>query len=103
MNAVITQLKDNLQLLYRKSIDADNALKQLRAQGIGKFEQVFEKQSGFESTSKEFRPYVEEVAKNIEALLTQDETQMQQSLPIIIKKMELLFKTLAGFQQSLKD
>ncbi len=103
MNAVITQLKENLQLLYRKSIDADAALKQLRGQGKGKFEQIFDKQSGFQSTSKEFRPYVEEIARDVDALLHQNEVSMQQSLPNIVKKIELLFKTLSGFQQSLKD
>lgn len=103
MNAVITQLKENLQLLYRKAIDADEALNQLRTQGKGKFEQIFDKQSGFDSTSRQFRPYVEEIARDIDALMNQNEVSMQQALPTVVKKIELLFKTLTGFQQSLKD
>lgn len=102
MQAVINKLKQNLQLLYRKSIDADAALKILRSQGNAKFDSVFDADAGFTVSSKYFKPYVEEVALSVETLLSLDEQQMQSKLPDIVMKIDKLFKTMAQFQQSIK-
>lgn len=102
MQAVIEQLKQNLQLLYRKAIDADESLKTLRSQGKAKFESVFDQDAGFTVSSKYFKPYVEEVALTVEALLSQNEQQWQTQLPGIVQKIDTLFKTLSQFQQSVK-
>lgn len=103
MNVVINQLKENLQLLYRKAIDADTYIDKLQSQGKGKFGSVFDKSAGFKSSSKHFKPYVEEVAINLEAMLKLEQEHMQHSLPDVVKKMELLFKTMANFRRSLED
>ena len=49
MQNVLDKLKDNLQLVYRKAIDADNALNQLQQQGKGKFATMFSENSPFTS------------------------------------------------------
>lgn len=103
MQTVIEQLKQNLQLLYRKSIDADAALKMLRSQGKAKFDSVFDAAAGFNVSSKYFKPYVEEVALSVETTLSLDEQQLQAKLPDIVIKIDKLFKTMAQFQQSMKD
>ena len=103
MDSVISQLKENLQVLYRKAIDADSALSQLQSQGKGKFGSIFDKSSGFQVSSKQFKPYVEELAKDIDLLQEADEANMQQLLSKVVKKMESMFRTLAHFQDSLKD
>lgn len=103
MQAVIEQLRQNLQLLYRKSIDADESLKTLRSQGKAKFECVFDQGAGFEVSSKYFKPYVEEVALKVETLVSQEQQVWQAQLPEIVQKIDTLFKTLGQFQQSVKD
>lgn len=102
MEVVISQLKENLQLLYRKAIDADESLVQLKSQGKGKHGSIFDKSVGFTCSSKHFKPYVEEVAMDVESLLNKEAEEMQQALPAVVKKMELLFKTMASFKQSLE-
>ncbi|UAA38317.1 hypothetical protein KIH87_16765 [Paraneptunicella aestuarii] len=103
MDSVISQLKENLQVLYRKAIDADASLAKLQAQGKGKFGSIFEESIGFQISSKQFKPYVEELSKDVDLLQGANEEEMQQSLTDVVKKMEIMFKTLAQFQQSLKD
>lgn len=103
MNVVINQLKENLQLLYRKAIDADENLNKLKSQGKGKHGSIFDSNAGFTVSSKQFKPYVEEVALDVEGLLNKEPEELQQSLPDIVKKMELLFKTMANFRLTLDD
>ncbi len=97
------KLRENLQLIYRKAIDADAALGKLHQQGKGKFQHIFGDDSGFNTRSKRFGPYVEELGLQIAALETMDEAGMKTALPDVIKKLEQLFSTLAQFQQSIKD
>lgn len=103
MQAVIEQLKQNLQLLYRKSIDADEALKILRSQGKAKFDSVFDAKAGFVVSSRHFKPYVEEVALNVDELASKDAEQLQSALPDLVHKIDKLFKTMTQFQQSIRD
>ena len=102
MQAVYAQLNDNLQLIYRKAIDADAAIDKLQAQGKGKFTTIFAQKSGFETRAKRFSPYVSELAAEIEALRTGDQAEMATKLPNIVKKIELMFTTLATFKVALK-
>lgn len=102
MNKVISALNENLQLIYRKAIDADTALDQLQATGKGKFNTIFSEDTPFTSRSKRFKVYVEEVAADVASIQTESgeliEAQ-QQKLPDIVKKLELLLTTLAQFKQ----
>lgn len=102
MQNIIEKLKENLQVIYRKAVDADQTLGKLHANGQGKFQQVFPEDAGFTVNSKRFQPYVEELAKDILALEQADAAAVQQQLPAVVKKMELLFSTLGNLQQSLK-
>lgn len=103
-HSLIEKLKENLQVIYRKAVDADDRLGQLYQSGLGKFAQIFPDDVGFTVASKRFKPYVEELAKDILALeKISDGTQFEAQLSLTVRKMEQLFSTLANFQQSLKD
>ncbi|WP_100656209.1 hypothetical protein [Alteromonas flava] len=102
MQALHQQLNDNLQLIYRKAIDADAAIDSLQQQGKGKFTQIFAADAGFETQAKRFTPYVQELTQRIEALKTIDESELSQALPAVVKQMELMFSTLAEFKATLK-
>ena len=103
MEHILVQLKENLQLIYRKAVDADSRLNELHSQGHGKFQEVFSQDSVFTVKSKRFGPYVDEVAKDIMSLEGKDIEPMQEALPSIIKKMELLLSTLAQFKGAMKS
>lgn len=104
MNKVIAALNENLQIAYRKAIDADAALDTLRASGKGKFNTIFSDETLFTSRSKRFKDYVEEVAGDVASLQSEDqgipETQ-QESLSLIVNKLALLLSTLEQFKQTL--
>ena len=102
MEQILRQLQDNMQLIYRKAVDADEYLNKLHAQGHGKFQEVFAIDAGFNVKSKRFGPYVEDLAKDILALQNGTESELEQVLPPIIKKMELLLSTLAQLRQATK-
>ena len=102
MQALHQQLQQNLQLIYRKAIDADAAIDQLQEQGKGKFATIFDTSSGFETSAKRFSPYVQELAKRIESLHELPEHELSNALPPIVKQIELLFATLADFKATLK-
>ena len=103
MQEIFNQLSDNLQLIYRKAIDADKAIDQLQSQGKGKFATIFGDNSSFETRAKRFSPYVKELALEIDALKEAPEQQFTQAIPGLIKKIELMFATLANFKTALKD
>jgi hypothetical protein len=100
MNVIIEKLSENLQLIYRKSIDADVAISQLRNDGKGKFTAIFPADSGFNHQGKFFKPYVEELAADINKISELDEEKQKSALTKIVKKMELLLSTLGQFQRS---
>lgn len=103
MQSILDKLKDNMQVIYRRALDADQSLAKLHQQGQGKFQQVFADDAGFEVQSKRFGPYVEELARDIVNLEAQANTEaFEPQLANVVRKMELLFSTLAGFKDSLK-
>lgn len=102
MQSILDKLSDNMQMIYRKAIDADQALNQLQQSGKGKFNYIFAEQAGFQVQSKRFGPYVEELGKDIANLVQAEEQKVKDALPSIVKKMELMLLTLANFQASLK-
>lgn len=102
MQALFEQLQHNLQLIYRKGIDADKALQQLKQAGQGKHQAIFTEEAGFDVSSTQFSPYIEEVAAKVAALQQADKSSLESQLPQLVKQMELLLKTLQQFKQSLK-
>ncbi|WP_340680359.1 hypothetical protein [Paraglaciecola sp.] len=102
MNVIIEKLSENLQLIYRKSIDADEAISRLRHDGKGKFTAIFPANSGFHHQGKFFKAYVEELAADIKQIPELDEETQKPALAKIVKKMELLLSTLGQFQRSVR-
>ena len=98
MNKVLASLNENMQMIYRKAVDADNALDKLQSDGTGKFAAIFPEESIFTIKSRRFLPYVQEVTNDIETLKSDDE-DAQKQLPVIVKKIELLLATLIEFKQ----
>lgn len=92
------KLAENMQLIYRKAIDADDALAKLHQGGKGKFHYVFTDDAGFTVQSKRFMPYVKELAAEVVALENTDTETMEQELAVIVKKMEMLLTTLSQFK-----
>ena len=102
MQTVQQKLIENLQLIYRKSVDADDLLNKLQQQGKGSFSHVFADDVGFQVKSKRFKPYVEELAQEVARLEQLDNAALQQVLPAVVNKIGQMFATLANFQQNLK-
>ncbi|WP_158965846.1 hypothetical protein [Paraglaciecola sp. L3A3] len=102
MQTIIQKLGENVQLIYRKSIDADHIISQLQTSGKGKFTAVFPAEAGFEANSRFFKPYVEELAKTVVELAEKPESEVKAELPDLVTKIELLLKTLAHFQKSVR-
>ncbi|MCV2883581.1 hypothetical protein OE749_02565 [Aestuariibacter sp. AA17] len=102
MQVIFDKLAENMQLIYRKAIDADNTLNALQKDGKGKFSNIFNSNEGFRVSSKRFMPYVEELSNDIAELSQKDDATIQAALPSVVQKLELLMKTLNQFQQSLR-
>lgn len=102
MQNIFDKLTENMQLIYRKAIDADKSLDNLQKSGKGKFSNIFAGDTGFSVQSKRFMPYVEELGGAIAKLADADKQMIEEALPDIVKKMELLLVTLSNFQNSLK-
>ncbi len=100
-SALFEKLTENMQVIYRKAIDADASLAKIQQSGQGKFNHVFSDEAGFEVQSKRFMPYVEELAKDIANLQSADMAKLEEELPSIVKKMELLLATLAQFKSTI--
>ncbi|MGS2719229.1 hypothetical protein [Paraglaciecola aestuariivivens] len=100
MQTIIQSLAENVQVIYRKSIDADNIIAQLQQDGKGKFSAIFAQDAGFKANSRLFKPYVEELAADILDLEKQSEQQIKQALPELVKKIELMLTTLSQFQKN---
>lgn len=101
MSKIIDALNENLKLIYRKALDADANLDGLQKSGKGKFNTIFTQESGFKTSSKRFAPYVEELAEDVLNLTKANEEQLNQQLPPLVKKIELLLKTLEQFKKTL--
>jgi primosomal protein N'' len=104
MNKVIAALDENLQIIYRKAIDADTALDSLQSSGKGKFNTIFGDETPFTCRSKRFKDYVEELAGDVarlQAVDSSDTDSQEQKLSEIVRKLELLLKTLEQFKKSI--
>lgn len=98
MSTAINQhLIDNISLILKKSLAADATLSDLRAKKQAQFNAIFKKDAGFTCTADTFQPYVEEVA---DELLEWQNSQSEELLVRLVKKIELLLKMLASFEKS---
>ncbi len=99
---IVDGLKANLKEIYRKALDADTALIALREQNLAQFDSVFSNDSGFGFEADRFMPYVEALALELDKLEQTSDEAWQAELTLLVRKMELLLRTLNQFQQSLK-
>jgi len=91
------QLIDNISIILKKSLTADATLADLREKKMAGFEAIFKKDAGFISSANTFQPYVEEVADD---LLKWQQSQEQELLIALVKKIEQLFTVLGNFENS---
>lgn len=103
MENIVTGLEENLKSLYRKAVDADLHINELKKQGHGKFEAIFKQSELFTVQANKFMPYLEETAEQILKLKESgDIAQHQSELEQVVKKLHLLHKTLAEFKAAIK-
>jgi hypothetical protein len=100
MQTIIQTLSENVQVIYRKSIDADQVISRLQHDGKGKFSAVFAEDAGFIISSRLFKPYVEELANEVLALEKIPQESVKEQLPSLVMKIELMLKTLNKFQKT---
>ncbi|WP_299009049.1 prephenate dehydrogenase [uncultured Shewanella sp.] len=98
---VQAQLQSNLQTAYRQAIDADKRLDELKKSGHAKFSAIFKKEQKFTTQSDRFKPYVQELATEMEAL-PKDKDAFAQALNQLLPKLVLLLQTLEAFKQNTK-
>ena len=107
MDAVIAKLNENLQVLFRKALDADKALDELKGLGKGKHSAIFPKEVGFTASSDRFSPYIAELSDDISSLNELAEKQKKEELNLllstVVRKMESIFVTLAQFEGVLAE
>ncbi|BDX08239.1 hypothetical protein [Planctobacterium marinum] len=104
MDAVLEKLNENLQVLYRRAVDADSALDQLSSQGKAKHKAIFPADAGFTVTSERFAPYIAELSNDISDMQAMGaEADKTAALSAVVKKMESLFVTLAQFKGVLAE
>ena len=98
---LFSALQENIRQIYRKSVDADQRLDQLRKQDKGKFSTIFDKTTGFTTEANRFQPYAEELGRDLLAL-QQDpsEHNLQAKLPELVKKIELQLQMLTVFKSN---
>jgi len=97
---VLAKITENIQIIYRKAIDADSALDKLQQSGKAKFSVIFTEDNGFTTRSKRFGPYVDELAKDV-TMLQSDDGDIKNQITTIVKKMELMLLTLAKLKVTL--
>lgn len=99
MQQIFNHIDTNMQDIYRKAVDADKHITELKKQGMAKYSSIIDDQQLFVTKSTLFMPYVSELAQDIEHYKSDPSDQI--ALTKIMKKMEQLFKLLAAFKQTL--
>jgi len=97
MQQVLAKITENMQIIYRKAIDADSSLDDLQRSGKAKFSVIFIEDSGFSTRSNRFGPYVDELAKDI-TMLQIGNADLKDDIATVVKKMELLLSILGKFK-----
>ncbi|MCJ8272656.1 MAG: hypothetical protein MJK04_25070 [Psychrosphaera sp.] len=101
MKNILPHLDTSMQEIFRKAIDADNQIKELKKQGMAKFARIFPDQSLFSSNGNAFMPYVSELCDDID--LFKQTMDDEAKLAMILKKMEQLLKVLSAFKSITKS
>lgn len=101
MKNILPHLDTNMQEIYRKAVDADNHITELKKQGMAKFANVFPQGSLFATNSSNFMPYVGELAEDIEQF--KQNPADENRLAMILKKMEQLHKVLGALKNITKS
>lgn len=91
VNEFKQQIKAPLEVLYRKSIDADQLAAQLKQSGTGKFAAILSADSGFKTSSSQFKPYVMELLAEVDNL---DSIEM---IAPLLAKMETITQVMGQF------
>lgn len=97
MDALLTQLDDNLKELYRKALDADALLDNLQQQGHGKYQHIFADNQLFKVSSNRFMPYLAETAEQV-AAMRQSQQFNTATLQRVVQQLKQLHTTLADFR-----
>ncbi|MBU2968827.1 MULTISPECIES: hypothetical protein [unclassified Pseudoalteromonas] len=95
MNPVIEQLNNNLKVLYRQALDADNQLDTLQKNGHAKFSALL-KDPAFSFDAKRFKPYILDIASAVETLSKQDDLDTA-LLESTVVKLQKIHQLLANF------
>ena len=95
MNPVIEQLNNNLKVLYRQALDADNQLDALQKNGHAKFSALL-KDPAFSFDAKRFKPYILDIASDVEALSKQEDFD-KNLLESTVVKLQKIHQLLANF------
>ena len=92
MDSIIEQLNANLKIVYRQALDADKKLDDLQQQGHGKFKALFAQDAGFDFEAKRFKPYVLDVAADVESLSNDgmDEEKLKKTAIKLQQLLQLL-------------
>ena len=101
--SVLKHLQENVKIIYHKAVDADKKLALLREQKKASFAQIFSAETAFTKHADTFLPYVEELAADLQEIQTDNEEHYKTLIPLIIIKIELLFKMLTAFDVNLKE
>jgi primosomal protein N'' len=101
MNNILPHLDTSMQEIYRKAVDADAKIVELKKQGMAKFSSVFPSDTLFSNSGNAFIPYVSELSNDIE--LFKQDIENETKLATILKKMELLLKLLGTFKNITKS
>ena len=94
---VLKHLQENVKIIYHKAVDADKKLMLLREQKKASFAQIFSADTAFKNHADTFLPYVEELAADLQEIQTDNEEHYKTLIPVIMIKIELLFKMLSAF------
>ncbi|MFT5276659.1 MAG: hypothetical protein ACI97K_000688 [Glaciecola sp.] len=100
MQNVLEKINENIQMVYRKAIDADAALDKLQQSGKGKFTVIFSEETDFITRNKRFGPYVDELALDFSKLETEQDG-LENEIVIIVKKIQLLLITIGKLKVAL--
>ncbi|MDN3653709.1 hypothetical protein QWY77_13270 [Thalassotalea ponticola] len=88
-------LVDNISQLLKRSLTIDATLNELRQQKQANFNAIFPKNSEFKVHADTFQPYIEELA---DELLIFQQTQNNELLMAMVKKIELLYSLINKFE-----
>jgi len=100
---VLKQLQENVKIIYHKAVDADKELELLREQKKAGFAQIFSADTAFKNHANTFLPYVEELAADLQEIQIDNDEHYKTIIPVLVVKIELLFKMLNAFKANLSD